>query len=95
MTNQETRRSAQDKSNVASNTLWVVDKDKIVYLYDDAGTSLGDWKANGLSKDKVQGIATDGTDNGLSTTIRLKKSFSMQSVPPSCRAITTRRRSLR
>ena len=47
-------------ANATSDTLWVVDKDKHVYVYDDAGTPLGNWKAIGVT-DKIQGIATDGT----------------------------------
>ena len=50
-------------SNPTGNLIWVVDKDKHVYVYDYQGTNfIGEWKAKGISKNKVQGIATDGED---------------------------------
>jgi hypothetical protein len=51
-------------SNAAGDTLWVVDKDRNVFIYYQEGAKKGtvdSWKANKVS-DKVQGITTDGTD---------------------------------
>ena len=47
-------------STVSGDTVWVVDKDDLVYVYDDAGNLQGSWKANGL--DRPEGIATEGSD---------------------------------
>ncbi|WP_068130267.1 DUF7467 domain-containing protein [Roseimaritima ulvae] len=48
-------------TSATGDTLWVVDKDKQVYVYDGAGNFQGEWKAKGIS-DKVQGIGSDGQD---------------------------------
>lgn len=40
--------------------LWVVDGNKIVYVYDADGKSLGSWTANGLTT--PEDVATNGTD---------------------------------
>lgn len=48
-------------SNPDGDTLWVVDKDKHVYIYETDGDFVGAWKGKNVS-DKVQGIATDGND---------------------------------
>ncbi len=47
-------------SDPSGKTVWVVDADFGVYLYDDDGNSFGSWKAGGISR--PEGIATDGTD---------------------------------
>jgi hypothetical protein len=47
-------------SYVGGDRVWVIDNDDYVYVYDAAGTSLGYWKAKGLST--PEGIASDGTD---------------------------------
>jgi hypothetical protein len=50
-------------SNVAGDTVWVVDKDKNVYVYNASGAPLGSWTAGSLASNAdVQGIATNGTD---------------------------------
>jgi hypothetical protein len=54
-----------DPRGIAANTdgsmLWVLDKDKNVNVYDDDGTAIGLWKADGLGKEP-QGITVDGND---------------------------------
>lgn len=45
-------------ANAEGTRMWVVDKTKKVYAYDDAGALLGSWVPSGPSK--VDGIATDG-----------------------------------
>ena len=45
-------------SDPTGSTLWVLDNDDFVYVYDADGNSLGQWKALGL--DRPEGIATDG-----------------------------------
>jgi hypothetical protein len=40
--------------------VWVIDANKKVYVYDNAGKLLGAWTANGLTS--PEGITTDGTD---------------------------------
>jgi hypothetical protein len=47
-------------SNVAGDTLWVIDADTNVYVYAAAGAFLGSWSAQQLVQ--PQDIATDGTD---------------------------------
>ncbi|HMC64995.1 MAG TPA: PKD domain-containing protein, partial [Gemmataceae bacterium] len=47
-------------SNLAGDTLWVIDANKNAYVYTAAGTLLGSWTANGLSQ--PQDITTNGTD---------------------------------
>jgi hypothetical protein len=50
-------------ANAAGTTVWVVDGNKTVYVYDPSGNLLGSWTAGGLShKANLQGIATDGTN---------------------------------
>lgn len=47
----------------AGTTLWVVDKNKKVYVYTNTGTLLGSWTAGSLASNAtVEGIATDGTN---------------------------------
>ena len=46
-------------STVAGDTVWVVDNDKWVYVYDTEGNLTSSWKTSGLSR--PEGIATDGT----------------------------------
>ena len=41
-------------------TVWVVDKNKGVYVYDEAGVLQGSWSASG--QNRPSGIATEGTD---------------------------------
>lgn len=46
----------------AANRLWVLDASRTVFVYDNAGTLLGSWRANLLyTVSDVQGLATDGT----------------------------------
>ncbi len=47
-------------ANLDGSLVWTVDKQKRVFIYDDAGKKLGMWVPKGLSK--PDGIATDGTD---------------------------------
>jgi hypothetical protein len=47
-------------SNVAGTTVWVIDSNHTVYVYDGSGALQGSWAAGGLSQ--PEGIATDGTD---------------------------------
>ena len=50
-------------STAAGNTVWVVDANKKVYVYDTSGNTLGSWTAGGLQSNAlVEGIATDGKD---------------------------------
>jgi hypothetical protein len=50
-------------TTAAGNTVWVVDANKNVYIYDNHGVALGSWSAGGLSaKATLTGIATNGTD---------------------------------
>jgi hypothetical protein len=55
--NNDPRGAASDASG---QRVWVIDNDDYVYVYDNAGTALGYWKANDLST--PEGIASDGTD---------------------------------
>lgn len=47
-------------TDAAGTTVWVIDNDDRVYLYDSAGNPLGNWFAEGLLS--PEGIATNGTD---------------------------------
>ncbi len=47
-------------SNVAGDTVWVIDANKRVYVYNAAGVLLGSWQANGINQ--PQDITTDGTN---------------------------------
>jgi hypothetical protein len=50
-------------ANATGTTLWVVDNNKTVYVYDSSGNSLGSWSAGGLGASAtLTGIATNGTD---------------------------------
>ncbi len=50
-------------SNLAGDKVWVVDANKKVYVYNDAGGLLGSWTASSLASNAtVEGIATNGTD---------------------------------
>ena len=50
-------------STAAGTTVWVVDANKHVYLYNPSGGLLGSWTAGSLSSHaRVEGIATNGTD---------------------------------
>ena len=57
-------KEAQESRGVAANkdgsAYWVVDKDGKVYVHDQSGRLLGQWKADGI--DKPEGIATNGAD---------------------------------
>ena len=44
----------------AGSTVWVVDNDKHIYVYDAAGNLQGDWQSSDVSR--PQGIATDDND---------------------------------
>jgi hypothetical protein len=46
-------------ADATGSTVWVIDNDDYVYVYDTDGNQLRSWKASGLSRPK--GIATDGT----------------------------------
>jgi hypothetical protein len=47
-------------ANADGSLIWTIDKQKRVFIYDNAGTELGMWVPQGLTK--PDGIATDGTD---------------------------------
>jgi len=47
-------------ANVDGSLVWTIDKQKRVFIYNDAGTELGMWVPQGLTK--PDGIATDGSD---------------------------------
>jgi sugar lactone lactonase YvrE len=50
-------------STAAGTTVWVVDANKTVYVYNTAGALLGSWVAGGMSSSaQVEGITTNGTD---------------------------------
>ncbi len=50
-------------TTAAGTTVWVVDANKNVYVYDNHGVLLGSWSAGGLSSSaQLTGIATNGTD---------------------------------
>ena len=50
-------------STAAGTTVWVVDANKTVYVYNNAGALLGSWTAGGLnSQAQLEGIATNGAD---------------------------------
>jgi sugar lactone lactonase YvrE len=52
-----------DASTAAGTTVWVVDANKTVYVYDNHGILQGSWSAGGLSPNAtLTGIATNGTD---------------------------------
>jgi hypothetical protein len=52
-----------DASTAAGTTVWVVDANKNVYVYDNHGVLQGSWSAGGLSRTAtLTGIATNGTD---------------------------------
>jgi len=52
-----------DATTAAGTTVWVVDANKNVYVYDNHGVLLGSWSAGGLSSSAtLTGIATNGTD---------------------------------
>ena len=50
-------------SMVAGDKVWVVDANKKVYVYNDAGSLLGSWTAGSVASNAtIEGIATNGTD---------------------------------
>ena len=50
-------------TTAAGTTVWVVDANKTVYVYDNHGVLKGSWSAGGLpSGASLNGIATDGTN---------------------------------
>ncbi len=50
-------------STVAGDKVWVVDANKKVYVYNDAGALLGSWSAGSLASNAtIEGIATNGVD---------------------------------
>jgi hypothetical protein len=50
-------------ANAAGTTVWVVDSNKTVYVYNNSGGLLGSWTPSGLNGSvQVEGIATNGTD---------------------------------
>jgi hypothetical protein len=50
-------------TTAAGTTVWVVDANKIVYVYNNGGVLLGSWTPGGLSSSaQLEGIATNGTD---------------------------------
>ncbi|QOV89185.1 hypothetical protein [Humisphaera borealis] len=49
--------------NAAGDRIWVVDKNRTVYVYDAAGAVVGSWTAGTISTTStIEGIATNGTD---------------------------------
>lgn len=49
-------------TNAAGTTVWVIDKNRKVFVYNDAGVSQGSWTAGSLNQSAtVEGITTDGT----------------------------------
>jgi hypothetical protein len=52
-----------DASTAAGTTVWVVDANKTVYVYDNHGVLQGSWSPGGLSRNaNLTGIATNGTN---------------------------------
>ncbi|MFO0808809.1 MAG: hypothetical protein U0746_09320 [Gemmataceae bacterium] len=50
-------------STAAGNTVWVVDANRTVYVYNTGGVLLGSWTPGGLNPNaQLEGIATNGTD---------------------------------
>lgn len=50
-------------SNLAGDTVWVADKNRKVYVYNNSGGQGGSWSAGSLANNAtVEGIATIGTD---------------------------------
>ncbi len=50
-------------STTLGTTVWIVDANKSVYVYDTSGALQGSWAAGGLqSTAQLEGIATNGTD---------------------------------
>ncbi len=50
-------------SNAAGTSLWVADKNRNVYKYNNSGSLQGSWTASSLSSTaQVEGVATNGTD---------------------------------
>jgi hypothetical protein len=50
-------------STAAGTTVWVVDANKKVYVYNSNGTLLGSWTAGSVASNaQLEGIATNGTD---------------------------------
>ena len=47
-------------ANAAGSTVWVIDKNRTVSVYDADGAALGSWTPGGLNR--PEGIATDETD---------------------------------
>ncbi len=56
--NADVRGAAADS---LGNTLWVLDLDKNIYVYQADGTPLGSWRAN-FAGNQPEGIAADGED---------------------------------
>ena len=49
-------------SSTDGTKVWVIDKNKTVYVYNNSGGLLASWPAGSLSSATVEGIATDGTN---------------------------------
>jgi hypothetical protein len=50
-------------SNAIGDTVWVVDANRNVYVYNPSGTLLGSWSVGGFNASaQFEGIATNGTD---------------------------------
>jgi sugar lactone lactonase YvrE len=50
-------------TTAAGTTVWVVDMNKTIYVYNNGGVILGSWTAGGLNPQaQIEGIATNGTD---------------------------------
>ena len=50
-------------STAAGTTVWVVDANKTVYVYNNAGNLLGSWAAGSINgQPQIEGITTNGTD---------------------------------
>jgi hypothetical protein len=50
-------------TTAAADKVWVVDRNKTVYVYNNSGSQLGSWVAGSMANNAtVEGIATDGTN---------------------------------
>jgi subtilisin family serine protease len=50
-------------TTAAADKVWVVDRNKTVYVYNNSGSLLGSWVAGSMANNAtVEGIATDGTN---------------------------------
>ena len=74
-------------SSAADTTVWTVDSNGNVYVYNTSGVRLGSWGAGGLVNGaQVEGIATNGTDIRL-VDAKSDKDYSDQRQPIRCRSL--------